>query len=75
MALCSCIMAYSYSRFNSDVNDENKIIVSSMIHCSDQAPNPDKFSSLICTADVFKMSESNDSSDSLNEECLPGTEV
>jgi len=74
MSLCSCLMAFSYNRFNSEVNDENKIVISSLIHTNDNPANADKFSSLICTKDIFKLSESNDSSDALNENCAAGTE-
>ena len=40
MALCSCLLSFSYSKWNAEINDESSIVMLQQIHMKDQEPNP-----------------------------------
>lgn len=74
MALASCLLSFAYSKFNADINDENKIVILNQMHMSDKEPKSDNYTCLIMTEEFMHLSESNEYSDELNYSCAPNTE-
>jgi hypothetical protein len=75
MALCSCLVSFAFSKWNSEVNDESKMVVLYQVHTSDKEPNSDHYKCLVCAEDVFHLSESNENSEEISTDVLEGTQV
>ncbi len=75
MALCSCLLSFSYSKWNSEINDESSIVILQQPHQSDKEPNPDLNKCLLCTQDVYVINDSSEMADEFSAECSEGTEV
>ncbi len=38
MALCSCLVSFAYSKWNSEIHDDDKIVMLYQLHQSDKEP-------------------------------------
>ncbi|CAF0763343.1 unnamed protein product [Brachionus calyciflorus] len=74
MALCSCLVSFAYSKWNAEIDVDDKIVMLYQTHTTDKEPNPDLYKCLISTTDVFYVIESNENSDELEQIPAPGTE-
>ena len=98
MALCSCLLSFAFSKWNAEINDESKIVVSYQVHTQNKEPNSvcnilllnkflfrsifiiitfikDRYKCMICTNEVFHLSESDENSEEINQNIMPETEV
>jgi hypothetical protein len=75
MAMCSCLLSFAYSKWNSEINDESKIVMLYQMHTSNKEPLSDDFKCIVCTQDIFHLSDSNEASEEFNNACSEGTEV
>ena len=75
MALCSCLLSFSFSKWNAEINDESSIVIMEQRHASDSEPNPDLNKCLLCTQDVYVINDSSEMSDDFSPENSEGTEV
>ena len=39
MAICSSLLSFAFSKWNSELNDENKIVCLAQTHLTDKEPN------------------------------------
>lgn len=101
MALTSCLLSFAFSKWNSEINDESKMVLLYQTHTQDKEPNSvnwclifqffkifilstiklnfitikDLYKCMICTNDVFYLSESDENSDEIDQNILANTEV
>lgn len=75
MALCSCLLSFSYSKWNAEINDESSIVMLQQLHMADKEPNQDCYKCLLCTQDLYLINDSSEMSDEFSLEKIEGTEV
>ena len=75
MAVCSCLLSFAFSKWNSDINDDAKIVTLYQAHTSNKEPQADDFKCLIFTQDLVYLSDSSELSEELDQNCAQKTQV
>lgn len=75
MALCSCLLSFAFSKWNTEINDESKMVLLYQVHTNNKEPNSDLYKCMVSTNDVFYLSDSNENSEEIDQNVQPGTQV
>jgi hypothetical protein len=75
MAYCSCLLSFAYSKWNSEVNDESKIVILEQLHLNDHEPKLKDYRTVLCTQDIFLLTDTTETSDDFIENCSMNTKV
>ena len=75
MALGSCLVSFAFSKWNSEINDESKLVSLYQTHLIDKEPNSDSFKCILFSPDYISLSDSTEISDEFETNCASGTVV